>query len=322
MNCVTLGNTGLTTSILGYGCAGLMRPTDERERLGLLATAYDCGIRHFDVARYYGHGGAESVLGKFLRDARCRDLVTITTKFGMEPSPLGRSSRGKSLIGLARRAASLHPGLRKILAGLAGRSVRTNRFDLDSARRSLETSLRELSTDRIDLFLLHEATLADTRAESLLDFLEEAKRAGKIRAFGLGTILSHAIEIVTHAPAFAPVVQVANGFGHWELERLPPDPARGTLTHGALKILQRPDTKVAGDWGRFGRLGEVAVAGLLLGLSLHENPRGVTLFSSIQPQRIRENVAGASARSTMSASDWSEFKQLAAEKFAALENGH
>lgn len=320
MRTLTLGHTGLTTTVLGYGCAGLMRPNEEKDRVGLLTAAFDAGVRHFDVARYYGHGGAEGVLGKFLADGHRRDAVTITTKFGMEPSSLGQISGGRSIMGLARRVASVHPWVRKAMSAFASGGVRTGRFDPASARHSLETSLRELRTDRIDLFLLHEATLADIRPPGLLEFLEDARRAGKIRAFGLGSEIAHVPDVVAQAPVFAQVVQVANGFGHWDLARLPADPGRVVNTHGALKILQRLHPFPKEPWGKFGPLDEEAVAGLLLGLSRHENPGGITLFSSIRPERIRANVAGAVAReASMSTSDWAEFKR-AAKKFAGAED--
>lgn len=321
MRTLTLGDTGLTTSVLGYGCAGLMHPTEERDRFALLEAAWESGIRHFDVARYYGHGGAEGVLGKFLRETRRRDSVTITTKFGMEPSPLGQSSRGRSLMNFARRVATIHPGIRKLLSGVARGGVRTNRFDPESARKSLETSLRELSTDRVDFFLLHEATLEDTQSEGLLEFLEAAKKEGKIRAFGLGADFARTPEIVVRAPAFAKVVQIANGFGHWGLEKLPPGGERITLTHGSLKILpvleaaltQHPlPGAIDESWHRLDSPRGAALAGWLLGLAMHDNPAGVVLFSSVHPDRIRANVANSLSHAAASPADWLEFRQMAA----------
>ena len=82
MRRIPLADTGLCTTAIGYGCAGLMRPSTDKERQALLATAFEVGIRHFDVARYYGHGQAEGVLGKFIAETGCRDEITITTKFG------------------------------------------------------------------------------------------------------------------------------------------------------------------------------------------------------------------------------------------------
>src|SRR4051812_19410497 len=109
MDKVVLGHTGLTTTILGYGCSGLMRLSGEKEREAVLEAAFDsAGIRHFDVARYYGHGQAEGVLGKFLAGANRREECTITTKFGLEPPSLSQSSRGRSIMDLARRVASFH----------------------------------------------------------------------------------------------------------------------------------------------------------------------------------------------------------------------
>ena len=47
----------------------------------MLGAAYDAGIRHFDVARSYGYGDAEGVVGEFLRG--CSEQVTVTSKFGL-----------------------------------------------------------------------------------------------------------------------------------------------------------------------------------------------------------------------------------------------
>ena len=326
MRTVNLGATGLTTSVLGYGCAGLMRPPTPKERSALLEAAFDSGIRHFDTARYYGHGGSEEVLGKFLSEGNRREEITVATKFGIQPPSLGRSSLGKTIISFARRLASLHPGVRKLLSGFAGRTVRTNRFDPESARLSLETSLRELKTDYIDLFLLHEANLDDARTPGLIEFLENAKRSGKIRAFGSASDCSATLDIITQAPAFASIVQIANGFGQWNLQKLPPNPERFILTHGALKILPAlenafsqttPATKEK-DAGIFISARGAELAGLILGLALQKNSQGVTLFSSTQPQRIRENIETAMRWNSLTANDWSDFQCVAEQHLAAF----
>jgi D-threo-aldose 1-dehydrogenase len=320
MRTVTLDETGLTTSALGYGCAGLMRPPTAGERSALLEVAYDGGIRHFDVARYYGHGGAEGVLGKFLAESNRRDEVTIATKFGMEPSPLAQSSLGKRIMSSARRLAAVHPRIRKLLSGFAGRTIRTNRFDPESARLSLETSLRELRTDHIDLFLLHEANLQDTETPGLLEFLHNAKGSGKIRAFGLGSEYLKTLEIITHAPAFTRIIQVANGFGHWNLRRLPLDGRCFVITHGALKILPALESAFSresmslptkSNTSSFESVRSCDLAGLLLGLAMHENSRGIILFSSTQPQRIRQNIAKALQTDSLASADWSAFQRAA-----------
>jgi aryl-alcohol dehydrogenase-like predicted oxidoreductase len=49
----------------------------------MLERAFALGITHFDVARAYGFGRAEGILGKFLRGRR--DQVTVATKLGLQP---------------------------------------------------------------------------------------------------------------------------------------------------------------------------------------------------------------------------------------------
>src|SRR5438128_1444735 len=71
------------TSQLAFGCASLLREPSPRQRRLLIATAIDAGINHFDVARMYGLGAAEGVLGSAL--ASRRHEVTIATKFGISP---------------------------------------------------------------------------------------------------------------------------------------------------------------------------------------------------------------------------------------------
>jgi D-threo-aldose 1-dehydrogenase len=61
-----LGRTGTTTTALGFGCSGIIGSNTRTESLGLLSTAVELGIRHFDVARSYGSGDAEAILGDFL----------------------------------------------------------------------------------------------------------------------------------------------------------------------------------------------------------------------------------------------------------------
>jgi aryl-alcohol dehydrogenase-like predicted oxidoreductase len=49
--------------------------------------------------------------------------------------------------------------------------VKAGIFTPEAAIRSLETSLRELGTDYVDIFLLHEGTLADASSAPLVETL-------------------------------------------------------------------------------------------------------------------------------------------------------
>ena len=66
MRRVELPGSELRLSRLGFGTAGLMARLGRRESVRLVEIAHDSGITHFDTARAYGYGEAESALGDFL----------------------------------------------------------------------------------------------------------------------------------------------------------------------------------------------------------------------------------------------------------------
>ena len=68
---------------LGFGCVQLTTHREASEAVSMLERAFALGITHFDVARAYGFGRAEGILGKFLRGRR--DQVTVATKLGLHP---------------------------------------------------------------------------------------------------------------------------------------------------------------------------------------------------------------------------------------------
>ena len=200
---VRLPGTDLMPSRLGFGTALLMARLGRRESVRLLEIAHDSGITHVDTARAYGYGDAESAVGEFL--AGRREGVTVTTKVGLLPP---RDSRGlRAAKAVARAAASRAPALRSRLRARAEAMVESGRFDPREARLSLETSLRELRTDAVDILLLHECRPADLETDGLLSFLEDVVREGKVGCFGAG----HRPRVDPHhrarAPEFARVAQ-------------------------------------------------------------------------------------------------------------------
>jgi len=101
MQTIPLADTNRQTTRLGFGCGSIMGATNRRDSLKLLESAYEAGIRHFDVAPMYGYGEAETCLGDFL--GHHRGQITITTKYGILPQKksaiiqLGRSLTGPIL---------------------------------------------------------------------------------------------------------------------------------------------------------------------------------------------------------------------------------
>lgn len=149
----------------GYGTAALGRSLSKRERVRLVETAYDAGIRWFDTAPLYGAGAAEDALGVALRD---KDDVTVATKVGIVPP---------GLLGLALR-----------------RPAEGGRFT--DVRRQLDRSLRRLRRDAVDVVLLHEVDAAS--AGAALDALDED---GRVRLVGIATGPAQTEEILSeHVP--------------------------------------------------------------------------------------------------------------------------
>jgi D-threo-aldose 1-dehydrogenase len=230
---VTLPGIPLTTTAIGFGCSNLLGDKTPEEGLRLLHVAYDAGVRHFDVARYYGFGDAEGLVGQFSRGKR--DQITITTKFGLQP--LKQAAQSKRVVRLVRRMARASPLVRNLVRRRISAVVQKGRFDVHSARESLETSLRELQTDYIDLYLLHECEPQDCQPD-LLEFLQQARAAGKIRSFGAGTGFVRAERVCAQAPAFTEIVQFESSILAPNVGKIPrTDPRldsgqRAIITHG------------------------------------------------------------------------------------------
>ena len=158
---------------IGFGCSSLTS-VGRKNAIRLLETAFDAGIRHFDVARYYGYGETEAILGTFIKS--CRTQITVTTKFGIEPPR--RTNALRLALGVGRRILRFVPSARKLVQQRASALVKGNAFSVADANRNLETSLRELRTDYIDFYLLHDYVAGSHSSGELIAFLVQAVKAG------------------------------------------------------------------------------------------------------------------------------------------------
>jgi aryl-alcohol dehydrogenase-like predicted oxidoreductase len=270
-----------------------------KRALELLATAFDAGVRHFDVARFYGFGDAEALLGAFVRTRRAE--VTITTKFGIEPPP--RSNALQYAMRAGRQLVRLMPAARGILQRGAHTLVKRGRFSVEEARSSLETSLRELGTDYIDFFLLHDYEPSDHAVDDLVAFLADRVKEGVVRYFGVGTGIERIVRALQVTPELCDVVQFENSVLSRNRDKLRDGHAGRPLmavTHGALGASYRSIVgslkarrALVADWSR--QLGvdcssEEAISGLMLNYAVHANPNGLVLFSSRDASRTKQNT--------------------------------
>ena len=169
-------------SPLGFGCAPVMGKIGKRQAMTAMLEAFDLGVTHFDVARSYGFGRAEQVVGQFFEGRR--DQVTVTSKFGVVPPTL--SLRSRAIIPLARTAVNLFPQLKSRLKKKSGQLLAERRFDVTFAQQCLHQSLSELATDYIDIYLIHEPDMAMLKnPEEITEFLEHNVTTGNIRRWGV-----------------------------------------------------------------------------------------------------------------------------------------
>jgi D-threo-aldose 1-dehydrogenase len=306
MDRIDLAGTGKLTTRLGFGGSGLMGGLTRKESLKLLDAAFAAGVRHYDTAPMYGYGEAEQCLGEFLRGKRAE--VTVTTKYGIPP-PSKTSLKYRAIMatrGVVRPILKSVPGLKKGLeratsAGSAPPKSAPKRrmaaFRGDEARRSLETSLRALGTDHIDLWLLHEAEAGDLADPTLLEEMQRSVAAGKAGAFGVGSAASKISSLYRERPEFCSVMQF-----EWNIQdaRLDYDGSfrlhHGSLS-GALASLSArlaASEELAKRWsdatGCDLRNADV-LASLLLKAALELNPESVILFFSRRPKNIEAAVA-------------------------------
>jgi D-threo-aldose 1-dehydrogenase len=321
-----LPGTDVVTSAIGFGSAGLFRIPQRSARRSVLDAVYEAGIRHFDVAPMYGLGLAEAELASFLR--RRRPDVTVTTKFGIDATPL---TRGVALFQEPLRAfLAKRPNVGEGLKG-AGRGPRSGPFGRllysspgyhrRSAQLSLERSLRILDTDYIDIFLLHDPVgELITGAPELIDYLDEQRRLGRIRCWGV-TGQPSELTGVMECLGRAPVVQFRDDIFEAPLNaELMPDGAR--ITYGALAsalpVLRRFLAHSSGaspTWSE--RLGvdlaeESSLPRILLSAALRRNVAGPVLFSTTRPERARVAAEAATQSVKLSDAGAATFSDLAA----------
>ena len=184
----TLGNSGLEVSAIGLGCMGLSfgygPATGTRDAVALIRAAHERGVTFFDTAEAYGAIN-EQIVGEAL--APVRDQVVIATKFGFRDGVPG--------------------------AGLDSRPERI--------RAVAEASLKNLRTERIDLFYQHRVD-PNVPIEDVAGAVADLVRAGKVGHFGLSEA---GVDSIRRAHAVQPVAALQSEYSLWwrepEAEVLP-----------------------------------------------------------------------------------------------------
>ncbi|SEN96957.1 aldo/keto reductase [Paenibacillus sp. OV219] len=164
MQKAVLGRTGLEVTKLGFGAMEIRGPriwggrsVTDSEADRILNTVLDAGINFIDTA--YDYGLSEEYIGRFI--SKRRDEYILATKCGC------------TVVNCGDHDETPHVWTR------------------DNLLHNIETSLRRMNTDYIDLLQLHNPTVEQTEEGNLVEVLREIQASGKVRWIGISSTLPH-----------------------------------------------------------------------------------------------------------------------------------
>jgi len=179
-----LGHGGPEVSVVGLGTNNFGRRCDYGQTLAVIDAALEAGVTLFDTADIYGQGMSEEYIGRALEGRR--DRVLIATKFGKPMDERPEERRGNP----------------------------------DYIQWAVESSLRRLRTDVIDLYQLHEPDPL-TPIEETLGALNDLVHEGKVRWIGASNFSSEQVEAaeeVARGAGFHRFVSLQNEYSLVERE--------------------------------------------------------------------------------------------------------
>jgi aryl-alcohol dehydrogenase-like predicted oxidoreductase len=181
----TLGSSGIEITRVGFGAWALggggwqhgWGEQDDAASVRAIRAAVEAGVNWIDTAPVYGLGRSEEIVGRALRELPENDRPHVFTKCGLT---------------FERE----HPerGPRNVMAP-------------GSVRAELESSLRRLGLERIDLYQVHWPPQDGTPLEQYWTTMVELRREGLVRAIGLSNHDAsqlHAAEQIGHVDALQP----------------------------------------------------------------------------------------------------------------------
>lgn len=190
MEYTKLGNSDLTVSricmgYMGFGDAQNGQHSwtlDEAHSREIIKLGLELGVNFFDTAIGYQSGTSEQYLGRALRDFARREDVVVATKF------LPRTQE-------------------EIAAGVSGQA---------HIERMVNTSLKNLGLDYIDLYIYHMWDY-ETPLYDILEGLNRVVQAGKVRYIGISNCFAYQLakaNALAEREGFAKFVSIQ---GHYNL---------------------------------------------------------------------------------------------------------
>ena len=231
------GRTGMSVSEIGFGGSRIggffADKHGGKEALNVLREALDHGITFYDTADMYAQGESESLIGAAFRGRR--DQVIIATKGGYRlPAQRNLMKRIKPLLRPIVHALGLKRS--KLPLGISG--TLSQDFSPSYLTKALESSLKRLQTDYVDLYQLHSPGAPFLQSNAFgesLQVLEKLKVQGKLRFYGVATEVPEDAPFCLSAPGIS---SVQLGFGLLDLEALDQGTLAGAEARG-LGVIAR-----------------------------------------------------------------------------------
>lgn len=301
MRRVILGETGIETSCLGFGCASLGSRVSAADGARALAAALDAGVTWIDLAPVYGGGAAEEIAAGVIRGRR--DRVQIASKAGLALAGGTGGGLRRHLMPLARKAIGLlGAGAAAKLRGAAPKANARLPLTPELLATSLEASLRRLGTDHLDLFALHGVTAEEVGREEILRALGDLRAAGKVRAFAVAGDQAAAAAALAHPycvlqlplPPLATPGDAAGEAAGVQLLARARAAGKGLVTHSVFGPGgPGPALQAAIAARRGAPVSGAETAGLLMARAFALNPEGVVLVSMFSDGSRAANLAAA-----------------------------
>jgi aryl-alcohol dehydrogenase-like predicted oxidoreductase len=270
-----LGRTDMQVSQLGYGSMGLRGPrtwgvrvVSEEDSQQILHAVLDAGINFIDTSPDYGV--SEQRIGNAISSRR--NEYYLATKCGC--------------------VYTQHDDHLEI----------DHVWNRDVIRQNIETSLRRLKTDYVDLLQFHGGDAKTLQDEGLIDLLEEFRSSGLVRYIGVSSKLPNLAGLID--------LQVFDTFQipysclspeHHELISLAAETGAGIIVRGGI-AQGGPDTEIQRPnlnnvWSR-ARLDELLVDGmqrseLILRYTLSHPHCDTTIVGTCNHGHLAENLAAA-----------------------------
>jgi len=170
MQKIALNSSNITSSRLIYGCmriSGENTPADREKGKLAIRAALEAGYNHFDHADIYGGGHCESLFGELLTELKqetptIREQLIITSKAGIRFEP--------------------------------------QRYDFSSdyLTTSVESSLKRLNVEYLDMFLLHRPDYLFNAAQ-VAETFQQLKASGKVKNFGVSNFSPSQVTLLQSA---------------------------------------------------------------------------------------------------------------------------